>query len=339
VSFLPMKSSLTFQRLQECSSLCINVLSGDQEGISQIIARRRENKLNGIDWYPSPSGDPILQESVAWVDVRLDATLAAGDHWIAMCRVVDLAVTNPVAPLIYFQGGYGTFIIPSLTARLDREIIGIAQQATVVRDELEELTRRIPCESSLLVALNRDELVAVASAVSTGVNQAAGLGERMPMVPPIGDTCVYDASPADQEYWLSKARKASEDFLAICRDRLTFCRENGYLLSFLPDDNEHAYESMSEAAHLFAEGPVTPAQQRDICARITGTSVNYDTRYIDDDHLYNIGSIVVPIRESGGCRKFTLRLAQLPRQATGTKVKQWINDSQAMGRRIEERMS
>ncbi|NED68111.1 flavin reductase family protein, partial [Streptomyces sp. SID10244] len=69
-----------------------------------------------IDWFPSPSGDPVLSDSVAWIDTTLWDTVEAGDHWIALCEVRDLAVTNPVSPLLFFQGGYGSFVCTSLMA-------------------------------------------------------------------------------------------------------------------------------------------------------------------------------------------------------------------------------
>ena len=70
VSFLPMKTSRTFERMQECKSLCINVVGGEQEDVVLTIAQRWENKLDEIDWFPSPSGDPVLADSVALLDTR-----------------------------------------------------------------------------------------------------------------------------------------------------------------------------------------------------------------------------------------------------------------------------
>ncbi len=80
VAFLPMRSSGTFARLRECESLCINILSGDQEEVCRTIVARREDKFRDLDWFPPspPSGDPVLAGSVAWLDVRLTDTIEAG---------------------------------------------------------------------------------------------------------------------------------------------------------------------------------------------------------------------------------------------------------------------
>ena len=39
--------------------------------------------------------------------------IEAGDHYIVLCRVQRLEVTRPVAPLLFFQGGYGGFSPPA----------------------------------------------------------------------------------------------------------------------------------------------------------------------------------------------------------------------------------
>ncbi|OYO14311.1 flavin oxidoreductase [Enemella evansiae] len=340
VAFLPMRSSRTFARLQECASLCINVLAGDQEEICRAVASRRVQKFEGLDWFPSPSGDPVLTGSVAWMDVRLESTIDAGDHWIAMCRVADLAVHNPVAPLIFFQRGYGSFVIPSLVARRDDGIIAAVQSASVARNELQRLAHSIGCEVSLLTAVNRDELAAVASAVGPGVSAAEGLGERVPMVPPIGDTYMCHASAEDRAYWLAKANDAPEDQRQVFTDRLEFCRRNGYLMSFLPPGRgEGAYADLHHAAHLYATGRLTPAQERDMRASIHSSQVDYALRDLVDTEDYHVGSVVLPLGDSGEPANLTLRLAKLPYRSTGAQVREWIADARTTADRIATRLT
>ncbi|NNG18984.1 flavin reductase family protein [Naumannella sp. ID2617S] len=340
VAFLPQRSSRTFSRLQECESLCINVLAGDQEDACRSIVSRRENKFVGLDWFPSPSGDPVLAGSVAWMDVRLDSTIDAGDHWIAMCRVLDMAVHNPVAPLIFFQRGYGSFVIPSLVARMDDGIISAVQSAAVAREDLQHLANHIGCEVSLLTAVNRDELAAVASAVGPGVRTGEGLGERVPMVPPIGDTYMCHASAEDQAYWLAKATGASEEQQQTFVDRMEFCRREGYLVSYLPPgDREQAYAGMHHAAHLYASGRLTPEQEREVRARIHSSQVDYSLRELQDDQRYDIGSVVLPLGRREGSENLTLRLAQLPPKAPGHQVRGWIEHARATADRIAESLA
>ena len=180
VAFLPMKSSSSFRRLQQCPSMCINILTGDQEAVGRMIASRKTNKFEDLAIYRSPSGDPILQGSLAWIDVRLRETIEAGDHWIAMCDVKDLQIDTPTGPLIFFQGGYGRFTVPSLIARLEEDLVGAVKCAQVARPELEGLANIFGCEASLITELNRDEFACVASAIPPGIAPEDCLGNRIP---------------------------------------------------------------------------------------------------------------------------------------------------------------
>ncbi|WP_432557861.1 flavin reductase family protein [Granulicoccus sp. GXG6511] len=339
VAFLPMRTSKTFARLAECESLCINVLTGDQEDLGRTIASRWENKLDGVDWFPSPSGDPILADSLAWLDVRLESTIEAGDHSIALCRIVDMAVHNPVAPLIFFQGGYGSFVIPPLVARIDDGIIAAVTEAVSARDEIDQLATEIGCEVGLITAVNRDELATVASAVGPGKRTADGLGERLPMIPPIGDTYIATAGSEHRDYWLAKAKSATDEQRKNFEARLDYCREHGYLVSFLPEEGEGAYANMSEAAHQYAAGKLTPAQEREIRDRISRTAVDYAPRELKADETYDVGSIVIPLTDRNGESTLTLRLGQLPRRASGAEVKRWVDRGLAAARAIEAQLA
>lgn len=338
VAFLPMIESRTFQALQECSSMCINVLTGEQETVGRTIASRWQGKLDGIDWFPSPSGDPILAGSLAWLDVRLTDVLEAGDHLIALCRVVDLGVHNPVNPLLFFQGGYGSFVVPSLIARIDHEIVGAVQQAARVRPELEGLATALGAECGLITRANRDELVAVASATGPGLKAAEGLGERMPFIPPLGDSLVFNAPAEDQTHWLEKAAEATPEQQQIYRDRLAFCASHRYLLSFLPSDRTDAYSDVHDATHEYAKGRLTPQQERAIRQRIQSSAVDYSIREIRPEESYYIGSIVVPVESGDPAAPMTLRIAQLPQGVTGGQVQHWVDQALATADKISERL-
>ena len=110
VAFLPGRGSGPVARLRECPSLCINVLTSGQAQMVGDVAARRQDKLAGVEWHPAPSGAPILAGSLAWLDVRLTDLVEAGDHWIALCEVRDLAVMNARDPLLFLRGGFGAVV-------------------------------------------------------------------------------------------------------------------------------------------------------------------------------------------------------------------------------------
>ncbi|MGK9270879.1 flavin reductase family protein [Williamsia muralis] len=335
VSFMPMMTSRTFARMRECSSLCINILGGEQEDIVLTIAQRWENKLDGIDWFPSPSGDPVLSESIAWIDTTIWNTVEAGDHWIVLCRVNDMAVANPVSPLIFFQGGYGSFVSTSLMARMDHEILPAIHAAHGARAEVEALANSIGCEVSVFTAVSCDEMATVLSATGIGVDREEGLAHRVPMVPPIGDSYVFSRPIEEQERWVDKLREASAEVKEMHRMRLEFVREHGYLLSFLPVEGSAAYDEMRDATKRYEKGRLTPSQERNIRESIGRASVDYRVREVDDQQVYDVGSIVLPVRDPAGEFSLTLRLGQLPPQSTGSTINTWLDEARAVVRVLE----
>src|SRR5699024_12801606 len=45
VSFMPMKSSRTFQQLRNCKSLCISIIVGDSQSEMLAVAQRWDNNM------------------------------------------------------------------------------------------------------------------------------------------------------------------------------------------------------------------------------------------------------------------------------------------------------
>ncbi|WP_455901770.1 flavin reductase [Rhodococcus gordoniae] len=329
VSFMPMKTSRTFDKLRRCESICVNVVGGEQENLVATIAQRWEDKFDGIEWFPSPCGNPVLEQSIAWIDARVTDTVDAGDHWIVLCGVSDMAVTNPVTPLIYFQGGYGSFVSTSLMARLQHEITDSIRAAEALRPEIEALAHSIGCEVALYTAIGRDEMVRVLSAFGPGVEQENGLARRIPIVPPIGDSIVFDLPENEQERWLSRAIGIDEDTKEVYQQRLGFVRTHGYALSLLPPEGPTAYETMCEATRRYESGRLTPADERDILATIRRSDVDYRVQELDRAGRYDVGSLVFPVRDSEGRCTLTLRLAQLPLRSTGATVAEWVSHARS----------
>src|SRR5882757_8662491 len=106
VAFLPDKSSTSWPAIRAAGSFCVNILSAGQQDLCAQFARKGGNKFEGVQWTPSPSGAPILDGVMAWIDCELTQTFESGDHYIAIGRVLQLEAAEIGAPLVFFQGGY-----------------------------------------------------------------------------------------------------------------------------------------------------------------------------------------------------------------------------------------
>lgn len=112
VAFLPDKSSTSWPKIRGAGLFCVNILSAGQEELCARFARKGIDKFAGVPWRAAPSGAPIIEGGMAWIDCELTQTFESGDHFIAIGRVVQLEAAEYGVPLVFFQGGYGHFALP-----------------------------------------------------------------------------------------------------------------------------------------------------------------------------------------------------------------------------------
>ena len=114
VAVLPAKTSTSWPKIAAASSFCINILAASQQELSRRFAVSGGDKFAGVAWHPAPSGAPVLDGALAWIDCEHERTVEAGDHLIVLgqVRVLDLDTSQTPEPLIFFQSGYGTFSVP-----------------------------------------------------------------------------------------------------------------------------------------------------------------------------------------------------------------------------------
>ncbi|HVT71308.1 MAG TPA: flavin reductase family protein [Trebonia sp.] len=114
IAVLPAKTSTSWPSIEAAGSFCVNILSARQEALSRAFAVSGADKFAGVSWRAGPSGAPVLAGALAWIDCDLEQVVEAGDHFIDLGRVTALDVGDPDgedpvrAPLVFFQGGYGT---------------------------------------------------------------------------------------------------------------------------------------------------------------------------------------------------------------------------------------
>lgn len=89
------------------ASFAVNILSKEQESISNSFASTKEDRFSEVAWQAKSTGSPIIGGSTAWLDCEIYDRLTAGDHIILLGRVVEAQMSD-IEPLGYFQGDYCT---------------------------------------------------------------------------------------------------------------------------------------------------------------------------------------------------------------------------------------
>jgi flavin reductase (DIM6/NTAB) family NADH-FMN oxidoreductase RutF/DNA-binding IclR family transcriptional regulator len=202
VAFLPDKSSLSWPKIRPSGRFCINVLAEEQEDVCRVFATKLPDKFASVTWRPSPSGQPIISGSVAWIDCELADEHDAGDHIIVIGRVTALDVASESRPLLFFRGGYGGFN-PRSMATVDSSLAHWFRAADHARPAMELLSQDLDliCTATVLTGGNLT-IVASSAGATSGTLDLVGSGR--PAIPPVGMSFLAFADPVAVEGWLDR---------------------------------------------------------------------------------------------------------------------------------------
>jgi flavin reductase (DIM6/NTAB) family NADH-FMN oxidoreductase RutF len=105
LSINPKHSS--YRLLQAGGSFTVNVLAHGRTDLAAHFGQPATvDKLAGMGWHPAQRGAPVLEEALAWFECVLTDAHPAGDHVIAIGRVIDGACVSPGAtPMNYRETG------------------------------------------------------------------------------------------------------------------------------------------------------------------------------------------------------------------------------------------
>lgn len=116
VGFLPMTTSDTWTAIAPNGTFCVNVLSRAQADLCWKFAKtgNESERFDGVEWHAAPTGSPIIDRAVAWIDCEVEGVYEMGDHLFVLGRVVALEADadhdgDGPHPLLFFKGTLGGF--------------------------------------------------------------------------------------------------------------------------------------------------------------------------------------------------------------------------------------
>src|SRR5512139_38618 len=96
--------------IAESGIFAVNILSDEQEFLAERFAARAPTvnaRFDGVPYHTAITGSPILADSLAWYDCRVEATHDGGDHTIFIGLVEAVGVgAEGKQPLLYFANRY-----------------------------------------------------------------------------------------------------------------------------------------------------------------------------------------------------------------------------------------
>ncbi|KAA0914545.1 flavin reductase family protein [Psychrobacter sp. ANT_WB68] len=116
----PAKSLSSFDVFANCEHFAVNILSEDQQNISNIFAGSKDDRFSQIDWHTDEQGNPIIDGALTHFSCKTERNLEAGDHHLLVGQVLDFSAREGRG-LGYASGGY-------FSLGLEREAAEISTQ-------------------------------------------------------------------------------------------------------------------------------------------------------------------------------------------------------------------
>lgn len=304
VAFMPDKNSKSWRALQDSGeSFCVNLLGAGQESICRSVAVRKENKFDDIPWRKSRQGNPIIVDSVAYIDCTIEAVHDAGDHNIVLGRVRHLAVENASYPLLFFRGGYGSFRPLSLAAQ-DTDLLEQLRLIDFARPHMDELAHHFDSEVTVTTLLNDELVLAAAAGRARHEIVPRQVGQRERFRAPLGTVYAAWGGQALRERWIeNSSQSATAEQIAEYRRIPDRVRDRGVAVSLVPRP------TAAEAA-----GPGT------------GTGASYNPESLDGLENCGLRSVSAPVFDAQGQVAFTITLWGSPDRSTDrSTVEEYIH--------------
>ena len=329
VAFFPARGSARYSRLRSSNRFCVNVLAADQEDLCRRFAISGDTAFDGVSWWPSRSGTPVVEGSVAWIDCSVESVREVGDHYMVVGRVQEMEIVNPVAPLVFFQGGYGRFASRSLVAASVPELIPAVRMAELARPHLEDAAERLHAQCSAIAPVGH-ELVFVAAAGSGRGTTGPFLGMRIPLMAPFGEQIVAWMDEETQRRWLDRGGVTDPAARARLAERFVRARTREWALSLRWSPEE--YLRFQDELRDYTAGKSTPARVRAITETIAHFSSREEPPELSPDGRYDVQSIMMPVHCRDGKLALALLLGHVPARPAGSEVLRWIGElSRAAG--------
>ncbi|HEV3023334.1 MAG TPA: flavin reductase family protein [Pirellulales bacterium] len=99
------KRAQMHKHLSEARAFAMNILSDQQEALSQRFAARGPKEMGDLTLTTAVTGAPILADALAYVDCKLVEILPGGDHDIFIGEIVAGDVREG-KPLLFYGGKY-----------------------------------------------------------------------------------------------------------------------------------------------------------------------------------------------------------------------------------------
>jgi flavin reductase (DIM6/NTAB) family NADH-FMN oxidoreductase RutF len=317
VAFLSTKTSTTYPRIREAGAFTANVVSASDEQLCRVFATQGADKFAGVEWSMSALGSPVLASAVAWIDCSIETIHGAGDHDIVVGRVSELSVGTGDGPLLFYRGGYGRFEQGFRTAPGQSDLLVPLRYVDRIRHLLEDAAEGSGAECFANVVVD-DELVIIGStgdrSYDVGISR---IGQRMPLVAPLGAGAVAWLPNGEQEKWVERAGLDAIG-AAAARGALARVRSRGWSCALASEELLALEAAVGRQEPEILGGERIDEQARTLARTISLST--HDPESLETDVSYHVRNVSVPVLGRDGRLLLLLSLYGLPHSLTATEI-------------------
>jgi 3-hydroxy-9,10-secoandrosta-1,3,5(10)-triene-9,17-dione monooxygenase reductase component len=100
------KASRSWAQIEPTGRFGVSILAEEQQEVCATLGRPAADKVDVVPWRASRNGSVYIEGALAVIDCEIGAIHEAGDHLVVIGEVVDLAVGEDGAPLLFYRGSY-----------------------------------------------------------------------------------------------------------------------------------------------------------------------------------------------------------------------------------------
>ncbi|MFF4595987.1 flavin reductase family protein [Amycolatopsis sp. NPDC001319] len=103
------RTSSTYPLIRDLGRFAVSVLGHGHREVASAFARKGVDRWSGVAHTETAAGNPVLSESLVWLDCEIDAEHDAGDHHLVVGRVLEMSspdAQDGAEPLLFYRGGF-----------------------------------------------------------------------------------------------------------------------------------------------------------------------------------------------------------------------------------------
>ena len=100
------RRSLSLDAFTQCEHFAINVLSKQQQDLSNLFASKGADKFANTPFTEGAGKSPLLEDCIAQLECKMWKTYDGGDHIIIVGEVLNYRYDKTLEPLVFYAGNY-----------------------------------------------------------------------------------------------------------------------------------------------------------------------------------------------------------------------------------------